>query len=469
MLRGLPIADFDAGERELGPRLWEGLTTAGFAEVVPGFKAMPVCEANGITRYPGRTSLRSGFLPGRIMGMEGNEMTGKKRAAARSAAIAWLLLMALLCGCSRKEAETGPAGNTDPVVPTETAAPSEVRDDTGVPDGMRFEEIILLEGMEETVRYEHAGNENVGFELDYEYEVLQRCREAERERFVSRYDDPDDPWNYLEVTYRREDADSVAASVMASLSEDYDSVVTEPVTLDRAGECVRIDASGAKGGKTPVGSLESVYIIPAADGCRIAAAHYTVESAEGFGARFAAMLNTLSVMESVSPGAGSGPSAEGAKETLVVVFSATGTTKGVAEKLAAITDADLYEIIPVEPYTSDDLNYGDKNSRAAREHNDSTARPAIGSDRIDLAKYDTVFIGYPIWFGEEPRIMDAFAELYDFSGMTVIPFCTSGSSGIGSSGQNLSEIAGTGTWLEGKRFSGSTAENDLRAWIDGLG
>ena len=169
-------------------------------------------------------------------------------------------------------------------------------------------------------------------------------------------------------------------------------------------------------------------------------------------------------------------------KTLIVYFSRTGEnsvngemqiiTKGfteiVAEKIAAIEGADLYEIIPAVPYTEADRNWNDSSSRTTIEQNDKSARPAIGSDRIDLAQYDTIFVGYPIWFGEEPRIMDAFAEQYDFSGKTVIPFCTSGSSGIGSSGQNLSECAGTGTWLEGKRFSGSTTENDLRTWIEGL-
>ena len=156
------------------------------------------------------------------------------------------------------------------------------------------------------------------------------------------------------------------------------------------------------------------------------------------------------------------------KGTLVVVFSATGTTKGVAEKIAAITDADFYEIIPKEEYTSDDLNYNDSDSRASREQNDSSARPEIGSDKIDLSGYERIYIGYPIWFGKEPRIMDTFVEAYDFGSITMIPFCTSGSSGIGQSGKNLEENAGSGKWLEGKRFSGNVSEEDLRSWIEGL-
>ena len=156
-------------------------------------------------------------------------------------------------------------------------------------------------------------------------------------------------------------------------------------------------------------------------------------------------------------------------KTLVVFFSATGTTKGVAEKIADITGADLYEIVPADPYTSEDLDWHDADSRTSIEQNDLEARPEIASEQISFDGYDTVFIGYPIWWGVAPRIMDTFVESHDFDGMTVVPFCTSGSSGIGSSGKNLEENAGGGTWLDGKRFSGSTTEDELKAWIDGLG
>lgn len=155
-------------------------------------------------------------------------------------------------------------------------------------------------------------------------------------------------------------------------------------------------------------------------------------------------------------------------ETLVVYFSATGTTKGVAERIAAVTGGDLYEIVPAEPYTDADLNWNDGSSRSTREQNDKSARPAIGSDKLDLTGYKTIFIGFPIWWGEEPRIMDTFAESYDFSGITLIPFCTSGSSGIGRSGPNMEALAGSGAWLEGRRFSGSVSESELREWINGL-
>ena len=156
------------------------------------------------------------------------------------------------------------------------------------------------------------------------------------------------------------------------------------------------------------------------------------------------------------------------KETMVVYFSATGTTKGVAEKIAGITGADTYEIKAAQEYTDADLNWNDSNSRSTKEQNDSSVRPEIGSDAISLDGYTTVYIGYPIWWGEEPRIMDTFVESYNFDGITLIPFCTSGGSGIGRSGQNLADNAGSGTWLDGKRFDGGVSEDELKSWIDGL-
>ena len=158
-----------------------------------------------------------------------------------------------------------------------------------------------------------------------------------------------------------------------------------------------------------------------------------------------------------------------ANPVLVVYFSATGTTKGVAEKIASVTGADLYEIIPAQPYSDDDLDYNDSNSRTTKEQNDKSVRPEI-SGRIDnWDQYSIVFLGHPIWWGEEPRIMDTFTESYDFDGKTVIPFCTSGSSGVGSSDDNMKANAGTGTWLDGTRFSGNVSEEEIRTWVEGLG
>lgn len=161
--------------------------------------------------------------------------------------------------------------------------------------------------------------------------------------------------------------------------------------------------------------------------------------------------------------------AETAEEkTLVVVFSATGTTLGVAQKIASIEDADLYEIKAAEPYSDADLNWNDSNSRTTKEQNDASARPQIASEALSLEGYTKIYVGYPIWWGEEPRIMDTFVESYDFKDITMIPFCTSSSSGIGRSGKNLQENAGSGNWKEGKRFAGSVSEADLTSWIERL-
>lgn len=155
-------------------------------------------------------------------------------------------------------------------------------------------------------------------------------------------------------------------------------------------------------------------------------------------------------------------------ETLVVYFSATGTTKGVAERIASVTNADLYEIIPAEPYSSDDLDWHDSKSRTSIEMNDTDARPAIASDTISLDSYSTVYIGYPIWWGEAPRIMSTFVESYDFSDKTVIPFCNSGSSGIGRSGDNLKDLANGGHWLSGDRLDANISESEIQDWINDL-
>ena len=155
-------------------------------------------------------------------------------------------------------------------------------------------------------------------------------------------------------------------------------------------------------------------------------------------------------------------------DTLVVYFSCTGTTRGVAEKLAKVTGADLYEIVPAEPYTEEDLNYRDRSTRATREQDNPETRPEIDGEDIDLTGYATIYIGYPIWWGEEPRILCTFVEKYDFTGITVIPFCTSGGSGMGRSGEDLAQLAGTGEWLKGARHSGGVSEEALMDWAQGL-
>ena len=156
------------------------------------------------------------------------------------------------------------------------------------------------------------------------------------------------------------------------------------------------------------------------------------------------------------------------KDVLVVYFSATGTTKDVAEKIASITNGDLYEIKPAKPYSDADLNWNDKNSRSTKEQNNKKSRPEIASGTVDLSGYKTVYIGYPIWWGEEPRILDTFVESYKFDGIKMIPFCTSASSGVGRSDKNLAERAGTGDWQKGKRFGAGASEDSIRSWIEGL-
>jgi flavodoxin len=159
--------------------------------------------------------------------------------------------------------------------------------------------------------------------------------------------------------------------------------------------------------------------------------------------------------------------ADGAK-VLVAYFSATNNTRPLAEYIADAAGADLYEITPAVPYTSADLNYNDSSTRATVEQNDASARPAISGSVENMADYDVVFIGYPIWWGQAPRIISTFLESYDLSGKTIIPFCTSGSSGIGSSATNLHSLAPNANWLAGQRFSSGTSRDTMANWVNGL-
>lgn len=166
------------------------------------------------------------------------------------------------------------------------------------------------------------------------------------------------------------------------------------------------------------------------------------------------------------------PETEGeAGGTLVVYYSATGNTEQVANYIADITGGDLFELEPVEPYTSDDLDWTDDNSRVSQEYYDESLRDVeLVADTVEnWDSYDTVFIGYPIWWGIAAWPTDGFVEANDFTGKTVIPFCTSSSSGLGESGELLAELAGTGDWQEGMRFRSSASETDVQEWIDSLG
>ena len=155
-------------------------------------------------------------------------------------------------------------------------------------------------------------------------------------------------------------------------------------------------------------------------------------------------------------------------DTLVIYFSRTGNTEKIAEYLIELTDADSYMIEAAVPYSDDDIKYQDDNCRANKEQNDKTVRPEIADPIDSIDSYDTIFLGYPIWWGQEPRIIDTFLESYDFSEKTVIPFCTSGSSGIATSEKNISELVTIGNQLEGRRFPTGATKDEVKEWVDML-
>lgn len=163
------------------------------------------------------------------------------------------------------------------------------------------------------------------------------------------------------------------------------------------------------------------------------------------------------------------PSAPNIQESKVLVayFSATNTTEGVAQLLADGMNADIYEILPAVPYTSADLNYNNSQSRTSLERNNPNARPAIAGSVENMGQYDVIFLGYPIWHGQAPRIMSTFLESYHFAGKTIIPFCTSGSSGIGLSASNLAQLTKGAQWLSGRRLNGAL-QRELMNWVDSL-
>ncbi len=154
---------------------------------------------------------------------------------------------------------------------------------------------------------------------------------------------------------------------------------------------------------------------------------------------------------------------------LVAYFSATGNTEGIAQHLQSILDADLYEIVPEVPYTDEDLNYSDDSCRANQEQNDPAARPAITGTLEHPEDYDVVFLGYPIWWGQAPKVMYTFLESFDLGDATIVPFCTSGSSGIGSSAGGLQELTENAQWLDGQRFSSGAGRDEVAQWVDSLG
>ena len=165
-------------------------------------------------------------------------------------------------------------------------------------------------------------------------------------------------------------------------------------------------------------------------------------------------------------------STEGAEgKTLVVYFSATGNTERVAEMIAETTGGDLFELELADPYTDEDLNYNDENSRVSQEYADESLRNVelVATTVEGFDEYENVFVGYPVWWGIAAWPVNTFIEANDFTGKTVIPFCTSASSGLGESGELLAELAGTGEWLEGMRFRSGASEEDVVTWVESLG
>ena len=158
-------------------------------------------------------------------------------------------------------------------------------------------------------------------------------------------------------------------------------------------------------------------------------------------------------------------------KTLVVYYSASGNTERVAKDIAEAAGADLFEIVPTEVYTSEDLNWTNSDSHVSREHDDESLRdgPLTTTEVPDWDSYDSVFIGYPIWWGIAAWPVDTFVKNNDFTGKTVIPFATSSSSGMGQSGSLLADMAGTGEWQEGQRFSSGVSGDDVQSWVNGLG
>ena len=194
-------------------------------------------------------------------------------------------------------------------------------------------------------------------------------------------------------------------------------------------------------------------------------------SSQGSSLSSAQEENTASDTQSGNTeGSGEAENTAGGGNTLVVYFSATGNTEQAAQYIAGLTGGDLFELEPAEPYSEEDLDWTDGNSRVSREHDDESLRdvPLVADTVENWAEYDTVYIGYPIWWGIAAWPVDTFVEANDFTGKTVIPFCTSSSSGLGDSGELLAELAGTGDWQEGQRFSSNVSEEDVQSWLDSM-
>lgn len=212
-----------------------------------------------------------------------------KKMVLSLAAVMTLALLLAACGA------TPTAGNSTPAAEAPVTEAPAAKAETVRQDGERYEGSIQLEGMDQTVRYEHIVNKTAGFEMDYDYETFTRHSEEDRERFVLSLDGQEDPEYYLEVAHRQDGAEAVAAAISEELSKDYE-IIRQSAALDRAGSCIQLGATEVKGGGHTADQMQVVYIIPAGDGCLVAAEHFGSDSADLFNARFRAMVNTLSVL-----------------------------------------------------------------------------------------------------------------------------------------------------------------------------
>ena len=225
--------------------------------------------------------------------------------------------------------------------------------------------------------------------------------------------------------------------------------------------------------KKLIASMTSLALAASLVGCGSSAASSSTPAPTAAPTTAPAASSESSASSSAAESAASSETestAQGGK-TLVVYYSASGNTQRVAQDIANATDADLFEIVPTEIYTSDDLNWTNPDSRVSREHDDESLRdvPLVSTTVENWDDYDTVFIGYPIWWAIAAWPVDNFVKDNDFTGKTVIPFATSSSSGMGQSGELLAQMAGTGDWQEGQRFSSGVSSADVQAWVNGLG
>lgn len=201
-----------------------------------------------------------------------------------------------------------------------------------------------------------------------------------------------------------------------------------------------------------------------AAGCSVNESETVTQSTASASSTSSVLQSSQSTTETTENISQPEPTEEDKTKTLVVYFSCTNTTKTLAEYAADILGADIYEIVPAVPYTEADLAYY-TDGRADREQNDPSVRPAISGSVENMSDYDTIILGYPIWHGQAPRIISTFLESYDFSGKTIVPFCTSHSSGMGSSADDLHSLC-SAEWKDGKRFGGGASRNEIETWLN---